>query len=326
MRAATASAAALAATLVLAAPASATLTATAGLHADGGNGHIVIARDDGSHQRSLGSGDASEISPNGKLVAVTDYPSYTKPGKTTFKVLRAAGGAPLFRLSASLGAVSWAPNSKTLAGLDAIGRLVTIDARTGARTTIAAHALGGASFSPDSKRLAYATPGRVLKLVRLATHATTTLRRHADSPVWSKHGIAFATVHNRGGQFIWNVATMRPNGTHFRQLTHVQPTDQYFGLAPAAWSRNGRRLATATMGADGYWFTTYVVDAVHGGARLLFRGLTSTTISRDGRWIIGQTGDPECCGFQLSDIARVPWEGGDKQVLVRHAMSASSNG
>ncbi len=80
------------------------------------------------------------------------------------------------------------------------------------------------------------------------------------------------------------------------------------------------------MAADGYWFTTYVVDAVHGGARLLFRGLTNTTISRNGRWIIGQTGDPECCGFQYSDVARVPWRGGKKRMLVRHAMSASSNG
>jgi hypothetical protein len=129
-----------------------------------------------------------------------------------------------------------------------------------------------------------------------------------------------------GGQFIWNVATIRPNGTHFRQLTQVQPTNQYFGLSPVAWSRNGERLATRTDGADGYWFHTYVVDVVHGGARLLFTGLTDTTISRDGRWIIGQTGDPECCGFQLSDVARVPWDGGDKQVLVRHAMNVSSNG
>jgi hypothetical protein len=325
MRAATASAATLAAALVLAAPAGATITVTAGLHADGGNGHIVIARDDGSHQRSLGKGDASVISPNGKLVAVTDYPSYTRPGKTTFKLLRAAGGAPLFRISAGFGAVSWAPDSKTLAGLDDIGRLVTIDARTGARTRIAA-ALGAASFSPDSKRLAYATPGRVLKVVKLAAHTTTTLRRHADTPVWSRHGIAFSAVHTLGGQFIWNVATMRPDGTHFRQLTKVQPTNQYFGLAPSAWSRDGKRLATETRGADGYWFHTYVVDAVHGGARLLFTGLTNTTISRDGQWIIGQTGDPECCGFQLSDVARVPWDGADKQVLVRHAMSVSSNG
>jgi hypothetical protein len=166
----------------------------------------------------------------------------------------------------------------------------------------------------------------VLKVVDLATHATRTLRRHADSPVWGPRAIAFSTTHKRHGQTIWNIATIRPDGSRFRRLTHVHPTNQYFGLSPAAWSANGRRLATNTMGADGYWFTTYVVDAVHGGARLLFHGLTNTTISRNGRWIIGQTGDPECCGFQYSDIARVPWGGGKKRTLIRHAMNVSANG
>jgi Tol biopolymer transport system component len=315
---------ALVAVLVLAAPASATITVTAGLHADGGNGQIYIARDDGSHKRSLGAGDASVISPDGKLVAVTDYPS-AYPGTTTFKLLRSTGGAPLLTVTASFGAVTWAPDSRTLAGLDDRGRLVTIDVASGAQTAIA-HALGDASFSPDSKRLAFATPAREIKVVDLATRATSTLRRHADSPLWGKHGIAFGATHKEHGQTIWNVATIRPDGTHFRQLTHIHPTQLYFGLVPAAWSANGKRLATDTMGSDGYWNTSYVVDAVHGGARLFFRGLQQTTISHNGRWIIGQTGDAECCGFQYTDVVRVPWSGGKKHVLVRHAMSVSSNG
>ncbi len=325
MRAATTSAAALAAALILTAPADATITFTAGLHADGNKGHIYIARDDGSHKRLLASGDASAISPNGKLVAVTDYPA-SYPGSATFKVYGTAGGAPLLTLPESLAVLTWAPDSRMLAGTDENGRLVTIDVATGAQTPISGSTRGGPSFSPDSKRLAYATQGDALKIVDLATHATTTLRRHAESPVWGRHGIAFGTTHKRGGQTIWNVATMRPNGTHFRQLTHIHPTQLYFGLVPAAWSANGRRLATDTVGSDGYWNTPYVVDAVRGGARLLLHGnLQQTTISRNGRWIIGQTGDAECCGFQYTDVVRVPWRGGKKQVLVRHAMFVSSN-
>jgi len=316
-----------AAALIFAAPASATLTATAGLHADGGNGHIVVARDNGSHKRVLGKGDYSVISPNGKLVAVLDYASYTAPGPTIFKVYRTSGGAPVVRMNADFTSLTWAPNSRTLITTNATATgLVTIDAATGTQTTVAGGSRGRATFSPDSKRLAYVTPAGVLKVLDLGSGATRTLRRHADSPVWGPKAIAFSTTHERHGQTIWNVATIRPDGTHFRQLTHIHPTNLYFGLAPAAWSANGRRLATDTRASDGYWFTTYVVDAVHGGARLLFRGLTNTTISRNGRWIIGQTGDPECCGFQYSDIARVPWHGGKKHALIRHAMTVSSNG
>jgi WD40 repeat protein len=311
--------------LVTAPAARATITVTAGLHADGGNGHIYIARDDGSHKRLIGRGDASAISPNGKRVAVTDYPA-SYPGSAKFKMYRSSGGAPLFTLTASLAVLTWAPNSRTLAASDENGRLVTINAATGARTTIAGSSRGAPSFSPNSKRLAYATQGDVIKIVDLATHKATTLRTHANAPVWGKHALAFATTHKDHGQTIWDVATIRPNGTHFRQLTHVERTDVYFGLVPAAWSANGKRLATDTQGADGYWNTTYVVDAVHGGARLLYHGnLQRTTISHDGRWIIGQTGDAECCGFQYTDVVRVPWDGGAKQVLVRHAMSVSSN-
>ena len=148
-------------------------------------------------------------------------------------------------------------------------------------------------------------------MVDLANGMTKTLRRHATSPAWGPHTIAFGTTHKRGGQTIWNVATIRQDGSHFRQLTHIHPTNFYFGLTPAAWSANGQRLATATMAADGYWFNTYVVDAVHGGARLLFRGLTNTTISRNGRWIIGQTGDPECCGLPV--LGRGPRAVGRRQ-------------
>lgn len=327
MRAAATSAAVLAATLVLAAPANATITATAGLHADGNTGHIVIARDDGSHKRVLGAGDHSVISPDGTLVAVLDYPSSYPGPPTVFKLYRASGGAPVLTMSADFSRLTWAPDSRKLVTVDDTGsRLLMIDAATGVQTTVATGQFGAASFSPDSKRLAYATQGGALNVVDLVNGMTKTLRRHAASPVWGPHTIAFGATHKRGGRTIWNVATIRPDGTHFRQVTHIRPGLLYFGLVPAAWSANGRRLATDTMGSEGYWNTTYVVDPVRGGARLLYHGnLQQTTISRNGRWIIGQTGDAECCGFQYTDVVRVPWQGGKKHVLIRHAMNVSTN-
>ena len=145
MRAAAGSAAVLAATLVVAAPASASITVTAGLHADGNRGHIVVARDNGSHKRVLGTGDSSVISPNGKLVAVVDFPS-AYPGSTIFKVYRSRGGAPLVTMPANFTGLTWAPDSRTLVTTDATAtRLLTIDAATGAQTTVATGQLGGAS-------------------------------------------------------------------------------------------------------------------------------------------------------------------------------------
>jgi Tol biopolymer transport system component len=313
----------LVAALVPVAPAGATITAAAGKNADGGNAHIVVARDDGSHQRSLGAGDDALISPDGTRVAVVDYPAYTGPGVAIFKVLETAGGPPVFTMPARmLSPIAWAPDSRTLVASD--GRsLLTIDAATGARATVAHASVDGASFSPDSKKLAYATQGGTLKVVDLATGTTTTLRRHAVTPLWGRHGIAFSATHVQDGQMIWNVARMRADGSHVRRLTHIHPTNVYFGLVPSGWSDNGRRLATVTRGADGWWRHTYVVNAVRGGARLLADGLEDTTITPNGRWIVGQTGDPECCGFALTNIVRVPWRGGRKHVLIRHAMSVT---
>jgi Tol biopolymer transport system component len=328
MRATTASAAVLTACLIVAAPASAAVTAAAGLHADNYNGHIVIARDDGSHKRVLGAGDYSAISPDGKLVAVIDavpyYPPSTPP---VFKLYRAAGGAPLLTMPADgLGALTWSPDSRTLVTTDATaGRLLSIDAATGARTPLATGSFDGASFSPDSKRLAYAQGG-ALKIMDLATHATRTLRRHAGRPVWGQRAIAFGVSSRRHGRTLWNIATVRPNGTHLKRLTHIHPTLLYFGLVPIAWSANGRRLATNVIGSEGYWLNAYGVDALHGGARLIAGHVIETGFSRDGRYIIGQTGDAECCGFQYTNVVRIAWRTGKRKVLVRHAMNASYNG
>jgi hypothetical protein len=319
--------AAFAGALALAPPAGATLTATAGLHADGGNGHIVLARDDGSHKRVLGRGDYSAISPDGKLVAVIDQPTYTAPASQVLRLFRSAGGPATLTLPADgIYRLLWSPDSRTLLATDTTaGRLLTIDAGSGARTTLAAGSFDGASFSPDSKRIAYVQSG-TLKVRDLATHATRTLRRHASAPAWGPRAIAFAVITKRHGQTLWNVASIRPNGRHFRRLTHIHPTPLYFGLVPIAWSANGRRLATNVRGSEGYWLNAYGVDAVHGGARLIARHVQVSAFSRNGRYLIGQTGDAECCGFQYTNVVRVAWRTGKRDLLVRHAMNASSNG
>ena len=76
------------------------------------------------------------------------------------------------------------------------------------------------------------------------------------------------------------------------------------------------------------WTTreAYAIDPIRGGFRLIAHSVMPTALSRDGRYVIGQSGDFECCGFKYSNIVRVPWAGGKKRVLVHHAMVASFNG
>ncbi|MDX6626893.1 MAG: hypothetical protein QOE56_1882, partial [Solirubrobacterales bacterium] len=168
--------------------------------------------------------------------------------------------------------------------------------------------------------------GGPLRVLDLATGGTTTLREDAARPVWGAAGIAFSTVRQGGHYDVLNIALINGDGGGFRQLTRVKARRTFFGLYPIAVSADGTRLVSGVSGADGEWLNTWGVDLVHGGARLIAHRVEATGFSRDGRYVIGQTGDVECCGFKYTNIVRVPWSGGGQKVLLRHAMSASFNG
>jgi hypothetical protein len=90
---------------------------------------------------------------------------------------------------------------------------------------------------------------------------------------------------------------------------------------------DGTRLLGGVVGQDAWTGReSYAIDPLHGGLRLIAHSVMPSALSRDGRYAIGQTGDPECCGFAHSNIVRVPWTGGTKHVLLPHAMVASFNG
>jgi hypothetical protein len=333
---------ALAAALTLAPSASASLTATAGRDFDQGQGNwrVVIADDDGSHQRTLTAGESAKISADGTKVAVIDRDIVDfQLTATRLKVVPAAGGPPTLTIPADGLSVDWAPDSSTLLATDHSDpnrqRLLLIDPATGDQTELATGLFAGASLSPDMTRLAYVQlrrggdivrGGGALKVLDLATGVTTTLREHAIDPVWGPRAIAFATRTRRRGRFGSDVATIRPDGTRYRRLTRVRRTRIFLGLTPMEWSTDGRRLLTDVVGLDGYWLNTYGVDAVRGGARLIARGVMPTAFSRDGSHIIGQNGDISTTGFRRAKIVRVPWRGGKPRVLLRRAMFASYSG
>jgi len=320
-----------------AAPAGATLTATTA------TGKIVIARGDGSGRRVLTSGGLwwSRVSPDGSQVAVTKY-DVVNYRWVNFRVelIASSGGAPTHVIPINCSLFYWSPDSTKLACVayrGARGRLVVIDAATAAVTTLATGVFDGqVSFSPDSKQLAYVqttskyyNANGKLKVIDLATRAITTLRASgAASPVWGSTAIAFSTVKKRGARrFTFNAAVIQPDGKGFRRLTRFRATRELYGLLPRAWSADGTRLLAGLAGLDAWTYReAYAVDPIHGGSRLIAHSVSPAALSRDGRYVIGQTGDAESTGLAGSNIVRVPWRGGRRHVLVRHAVEPSFNG
>jgi hypothetical protein len=331
-----ASGASAAAALVAASTAS--VTGTTGTDSHPGRAKILIARADGSGMRILASGEISSVSPDDSRVAVTDYQeinhSFTNPKLEMFAT---SGGPATFTIRIDCPHVVWSPDSTKLAcaASGSPGRLLLIDAATGSTTTLARGSFEAPSFSPDSTKLAYvqraiASTVRVagtLRTIDLATRSVTTLHRAATRPVWGPATIAFSTVVSRPRYDVLNVASIRPDGTGFRQITHLHARLMIFGVFPVAWSQDGTRLLGGVVGQDAWTAReSYAIDPLHGGLRLIAHSVMPSALSRDGRYAIGQTGDPECCGFAHSNIVRVPWTGGTKHVLLRRAMVASFNG
>jgi hypothetical protein len=133
---------------------------------------------------------------------------------------------------------------------------------------------------------------------------------------------------NGNRRFTFNAALIQPDGSGFRQLTRFRSTTELYGPRPVAWSADGTRLLAGLAGLDGWVYReAYAVDPVRGGSRLIARSLSPAAFSRDGRYVIGQTGDAETTGLAGSNIARVPWaRGGRKHILLRHAVEPSFNG
>jgi DNA-binding beta-propeller fold protein YncE len=295
-------------------------------------GKILVARTDGSGSRILTRGWYSFVSPDGSRIAVinSNLNSYTN---LRLELHARAGRAPTRAIQLNCGRIVWSPDSTKLACVDDNGgegkpsQLRLIDAATAAVTTLATGFFDAqVSFSPDSKQLAYAqTPTAgdwndkgALKLIDLATRATTTVRGSgAFAPVWGPTAIAFSTVTPRGRNYTFNVALVQPNGSGFRQLTHFRPTTELYGPYPVAWSADGKRLLGGIAGLDAWTFReSYAIDPIRGGSRLIAHSVAPSAFSRDGRFVIGQTGDAETSGLYGSNVVRVPWVGGQKHVLL----------
>jgi Tol biopolymer transport system component len=303
---------------------------------------IVVAKANGSGSRVLTTGWSSYVSPDGSRVAVLDGDvNYTN---LRLELYASSGGVPTRTFDIPCGGVVWSPDSTRLACVDygddpaKPWRLLLIDPDSGTPTTLATGFFDSQiSFSPDSTRLAYVqkTTGRRyldararLKVVDLATRKATTIRVGAAvSPAWGPEAIAFGFLKPRGRNYTSNVAFVQPDGSGYRQVTSFRPTAELFGPTPAAWSADGKRLLAGMEGQDA-WIQreSYAVDPTHGSVRLIAHGVAPDALSRDGRYVIGATGDAATTGLAGSNVVRVPWGGGAKRVLLRQAVAPSFNG
>jgi WD40-like Beta Propeller Repeat len=303
---------------------------------------IVVANSDGSGSRVLTRGWFSFVSPDGSQVAVMDGDmNYTN---LRLELYASTGGAPTQAIRINCARIVWSPDSTKLACVEYSGgagkpsQLRLIDAATAATTTLATGFFETqVSFSPDSTRLAYVqlptsrshfSSRSKLRVIDLTTHAITTARGSAvASPAWGPDAIAFAVLKPRGRNYTFNVAVVQADGSGFRRLTNFRPDAQLFGPTPVAWSADGKRLLAGMQGRDAWTAReSYAVDPIRGGVRLIAHGVSPSALSRNGRYVIGQTGDAETTGLAGSNVVRVPWGGGKKRVLLRQAVEASFNG
>lgn len=189
---------------------------------------------------------------------------------------------------------------------------------------------GWAAVSPDSTQVVAVRYSEIigvrssLVVIDLATHTSRTIHTDVGQPIWGPSGIVFAAITRRRGHMFENIATINPDGTGFRQLTHFDTPSQSepTGVYPHAVSGDGRRVLASWLGLRA---RTYVVDVENGGARLVARGVAPVAFTRDGRHVIGETGNPFCCTDDPVNVVRVPVDGGKQRIVLRKAFAATKS-
>jgi hypothetical protein len=112
---------------------------------------------------------------------------------------------------------------------------------------------------------------------------------------------------------------MNANGKGVKRLTHTKVDPLLQGLFPTAWSASGNQLLAEFEGQD----TSYAVKvnpktgAEKPVAQAGEQGFVGTSLSSDGRLVLGYTG-----GFDPGskhDVLSVPYGGGKGTVLAKNA-------
>lgn len=99
------------------------------------------------------------------------------------------------------------------------------------------------SMSPDGRRIVYRTfgpDGDGLRVMDIASKTLVSVASGYDNfPLWSPRGDLIVFTRQNGG--FYDICTIKPDGSGFRQLTHSRGTD-----AHTAWSPDGEFIAFAS--------------------------------------------------------------------------------
>ena len=212
-----------------------------------------------------GAGMLPNYDPAGKRVAATKVDRDHKTGEWSASLVIVEQGKPGQSILARKGLIlqpSWSPDGKQIAVgvgefsafLDfEIGDKKPVDPVNGGAQVAIVNADGTgfhivtsgpdnnafASFAPDGKHIVYRTQGpdgSGLRIMNLEDHSVKTLTDDYDNfPIWSPRGDLIAFMRRIDGFF--EICTIRPDETDFKQLTHVRGNEAHM-----AWSPNGERM------------------------------------------------------------------------------------
>jgi hypothetical protein len=302
---------------------------------------VFAAADDGSGAHRVGSGSTPRVSPDGLTIAYR----HDGPGHSQELMLVLAAGGPPRALLAGLQDpfyLVFSPDSKTIAALRGpeLGKrkLVLIDVVSGTQRVVDSGYFSGFCFSPDGSELAYSKAGSekypprsdiyrvdagipVLGTPLPGKPVRVTNDHKSQNPLWGPNGkIVFVKLLGAEQRKYGpknELFLINPNGSGQKRLTHTKVDPLLLGLAPTAWSDNGKRLLAEFVGQDTSYAVT--VNPQTGAQRPLDKvgeqGFVGTALSSDGTTVLGFTG-----GFEPGPdhrVATIPFGGGKLKTLVK---------
>jgi hypothetical protein len=312
---------------------------------------VWVVNADGSHRTRLGTGDQPLISPDGTMVAASEFGPHGHA-----LVIYSTSGQPkqayLNLATTSAVALAWSADSRylavelidttgagtaTRAGAGGVG---VVDTTAHAIKRIAAGFPNGASFDPmraDGDRLAYGLahahnlnpPSNIATANPDGTDVTQiTHDGRSLNPLWGPQGIAFDRERFRGDNApAYNIWSMHGDGSDATQITHLRPGPFLDGLIPFAVSASGNRMIAQYVGEDTNEAYTVSVPS-HRATRVTVAHHTSVQaggISSNGRTLLVTLDafeNPTAAG----KVALLPFSGGRPTVLATHAGFGTWNG
>jgi hypothetical protein len=311
----------------------------------GDSDSVFLSNLDGTQRRRAGAGDNALLAPSGRAVAAASF-GVSGPALLIYTV-----GSPARRYldvgKETVSVVSWSPDSRYVAvevfGSDVKGTVTpsgidVVDTTTNTIRVISRGYPCGASFAPDlPDRLVYANSpassfclkGRV-NVLTIAADGSGRKQLTSDgaslNPVFGPNSIAFdRETLRRNDAPVFQIWTMRPDGSRRARVTHLKVPRLLDGLVPLQFDGAGDRLLAQFEGQD--TTGTYTVDLASRRVRQLTVGRAAVSpggIARDGKTVlvgVGQFMNPPSSG----KVETIPFGGGPATLLVAHASDPSWN-